>query len=150
MGIRSRISRWLSPPAETPDWRGRVDLLEARIERLEKSLDMVRGAVQISADQWSTLRQELAETQRTAQQAQQVATSARHMTESLSEAIDDLETPSADAGPAVDQLLAGSVTSVKSALASGAWDHRLDALRTAESAGKARKGVLAAVDARQR
>ena len=150
MGIRSRISRWLSPTAETPDWRGRVDLLEAKIERLEKSLDMVRGAVQISADQWSTLRQELAETQRTAQQAQQVATSARHMTESLSEAIDDLEAPSVDAGPAVDQLLAGSVTSVKSALASGAWDDRLDVLRTAESAGKARKGVLAAVDARQR
>ena len=70
--------------------------------------------------------------------------------EELARAIDDLEAPSVDAGPAVDQLLAGSVTSVKSALASGAWDDRLDVLRTAESAGKARKGVLAAVDARQR
>jgi FKBP-type peptidyl-prolyl cis-trans isomerase (trigger factor) len=57
--------------------------------------------------------------------------------------------PAAEA-PAVDHeaLLAGAVGAIKSALATGAHDAHLAALHAAELAGKARKGALAAIEAR--
>lgn len=53
-----------------------------------------------------------------------------------------------DASPDLS-VLAGTVSDVKQALASGSFDRHLDAVARAEREGKGRKSVLAAIDARR-
>ncbi|TVQ88778.1 MAG: hypothetical protein EA397_16405 [Deltaproteobacteria bacterium] len=53
------------------------------------------------------------------------------------------------AGPDLSALLAGTVAEVKSAIGSGDYDDNLDAIEALERAGKGRKGVLGALEARR-
>ncbi len=54
----------------------------------------------------------------------------------------------ASSGPDLDAVLAGSIADIKAALESGAFDAHLAALSARERDGKARKGVLKAIEAR--
>lgn len=54
------------------------------------------------------------------------------------------------ADEAVDEtILEGSIGDLRAALETGAYDHGLDALLTAETAGKNRRGALAALEKRR-
>ena len=66
-----------------------------------------------------------------------------------SKLVDGPATPSVGAGQADGAVLEGSIDDLKKALATGDHDGSLDALLAAEEAGRARKGALAAIKARQ-
>ncbi|TNE89208.1 MAG: hypothetical protein EP330_12275 [Deltaproteobacteria bacterium] len=147
MPIREAVARLIAPAPE-PDPRigqlvTQVNELEAKITKLEKRLSMTMGALQAATAQLTGLDKRTDEALSTARQASQLATTARSTAESVAEAIEALE------DPADTSVLDGSVGKIREALATGEFDGMLDELARAERAGKARKGVLAVIEARR-
>ena len=118
-----------------------LEAIEARLTKLEKKIDMISGAVQAATAQ-------IVQVKNTAQQANQKATSALSTAESVADGLAELE-DAAGGEPDLSAVLDGSVGDVKAVLETGALDDHLDALQARESAGKDRKGVRQAIDARR-